>query len=164
MELTKRTSLETTTDVNETIEWKIDTLKEKSLPVPEGIADYVSFALQNLQGQLDQLKAVKAEIKDRESALKAQTERIKTGVAEWLTDNGLDKLEGNIVSSITINKPGEATVKQVFKTNLTKKEQEQLIIDAGFGYYETNEVEAKPASIRVNKRKPGTVTVDENPS
>jgi len=48
---------------------------------------------------------LKKEIKERKKAIDEQIELIKIGSAEWLEDAGVQKLNGDIVSSISITKP-----------------------------------------------------------
>lgn len=150
---TKRTSLSHSTDVVSTLTWKMQTLTEQNLPVQEGIADYIGLAIDEIEFKENQLKQVKKEISERETELKYQKASIKEGAAVFLEQYGIEKLEGNIISSITINKAKEAGTKKVFKTELSTKEIQDFLIESGLGYYEEVETNGSKASIRVNKRK-----------
>ena len=148
-----RTTLSTTTDVVNTLEYKMKSLEEGGLPIKEGLADYMALSIDEIESQLLQLKAVKAEIAERENALKTQSEYIKVECVKFLENYGIEKLEGNIISSVSIQKGKEAGTKKVFHTDLSKKEIEEMVISAGLGYYETVETEATEPKLKVNKRR-----------
>ncbi len=153
MELIKKTSLETSTDVVSTLKWKLERLQEEERDPGTGLADYIYLATDSIAAQLEELKSLKKQILDREKQLKEQDTSIKEGTADFLLSMGLDKLDGNLVSSITISKGKPATTKQKFVSNISKKEIEELVVKSGMGYYEEVEVPATPDVVRVNKRK-----------
>ena len=124
--MSKTTSLESSEDIQDTLEWKIESIKEKDLPVESTLTDYISLAVDNLQAQLLQLKAVKEEIKIRENDLKTQEKKIKEEGALFFKEHlGVDKLEGNIVSSVTVTKAREE------KVELIEKEGKDVLIELG---------------------------------
>lgn len=158
---TKHSSLETSSDIQDTLEWKLENLKAENLPTDTGLADYIAFSIDSLDSQLQQLKAAKGEIKQREDAIKNQIEAIKVEGATFLLENGAQKLDGAICSSISVTKAKDETV-----TTTKTKKVKRLIGDAaindlllGMGMAEMEEVEeekktkAQPAKIRVNKRR-----------
>jgi len=157
----KHTSLETTKEVGECLSWKLENIKADNLPIDSGLADYIAFGVSNLDSQLLQLKAVKAEITHREKDLKMQIEDIKTSGATFLLENGIDKLTGVICSSVTVTKAKEETVttKEVKEIvlNISQAEVEELLIGLGKAELVTKTVEktsnAIPAKLRINKRK-----------
>ena len=149
----KRTTLSTTDDVVNTLEYKMNSLQEQNLPLQEGLSDYIGLSLDEIEAQLLQLKAVKQEVSEREKSLKSHSKQIKEEGAKFLENYGIEKMEGNIVSSITITKGKPTSIKQKFVTELSKKEIEELIITSGFGYYEDIEVPETVDMLRVNKRK-----------
>ncbi len=73
----------------------------------EAVADYVAFGVENLTQNIERAKQAKKEldayIKEQTSAI----ETVKEGTAKWLTDNGIDKLEGMRISSLTSYTPKE---------------------------------------------------------
>ena len=72
---------------------------------PEAVADYVAFAVDNLTQNIERAKQAK---KDLDAYIKEQTnaiETVKEGTSKWLSDNGIDKLEGMRVSSLTTYTP-----------------------------------------------------------
>jgi len=76
--------------------------------------DYVGFALDNITSQKERIKQAIAELRDVQKSLEFQEDVIKIGVSEWMSDNGIDKINGDRISSITI---------------LDKKESKELIVD-----------------------------------
>ena len=153
MELIKPTSLETTPNVKETLEWKINSLIEQDKNVSNGLADYFGIGLSNLDAQLAQLDEVAKEINSRKKALKAQITAIKEDGAHFLESQGIDKLEGVLTSSVTINKGKPEGTKTVFKLLVDKKTSESFLVDSGLAVYETIETPATKDTLRVNKRK-----------
>ena len=70
---------------------------------PAQTVDYMGLALDNVSRKVAEakqaIKAIQEIIKHEE----ARAEHIKEQCAEWLEGTGLDKLDGMIVSSVTIN-------------------------------------------------------------
>ncbi|WP_345985298.1 hypothetical protein WCX49_11895 [Sulfurimonas sp. HSL-1656] len=170
MELMKRTSLEKTDDVAETLTWKIATINEKGLPVESSLADYIALALRNVDGELAYLKDIKSQISDREKFMKAQAEKIKLGGAAFMLENGLEKLEGEICSSITVTAAKEATetevTEEVFTLLVDEAEAQELLIALGKAEMrkvtKTKTTEATPAKIKVNQRRVAKAEVVES--
>ena len=102
MELIKPTSLETTTNVKETLNWKIAQLEQDGKNISNGLADYLYLGVNNIEMQLDQLKQLESEIKERKNALNEQIKAIKQDGAAFLLDNGINKLDGVLASSVTV--------------------------------------------------------------
>lgn len=94
---------------------------------PAQTVDYMALALDNIDNKVidakNAIKAIQEVIKHEE----ARKEHIKEQCAEWLEDTGLDKLEGMIVSSVTINKTAA-------KENLIVMDEDALINQ---GYFKT---------------------------
>ena len=153
MELLKPTSLETSKDIQETLQWKISVLQEDEKNISNGLADYVSLSLDNLSGQLSQLKDVDIEIKARRKDITTQITLIKEEVAHFLTESGIDRLDGILSSSITLQKGKPAGTKKVFELLVPKKESEAFLVDAGLAVFVEKEVPVSPDTLRVNKRK-----------
>jgi hypothetical protein len=166
---TKHSSLETSTDVKDTLGWKIESLKSDNLPTDTGMADYIAFSMQNLEGQLNQFESVKKEIADREKSIKAQIEAIKVDGAAFLLDNGIEKIDGAICSSVSVTKAKEEKTEIIeekeVKLLVSEEEVEELLL--GMGMAETVTVKkekvtkAQPAKLKVNKRRVITPEIDE---
>ena len=153
MELLKPTSLETSPNVVETLNWKINSLVEQDKNVSNGLADYIGMGLDNLDAQLAQLDEVAKEINERKKALKAQITEIKEQGAYFLESQGIDRLDGVLTSSVTINKGKDPGEKLVFKLLVPKKESEQFLADSGLAVFESVETPGTKDTIKVNKRK-----------
>lgn len=159
--LVKHASLERSNNIKETLTWKMEQIKEAGAPVDTSLADYIAFSVDNLESQKTQLKLVKAEISEREKHLIAQIERIKEDGATFLLENGVDRLDGLICSSITVSEAKEKTSRLVeteeFILNISQEELEELLIGLGKAERKTVTVEkvskASPAKLRINKRK-----------
>jgi hypothetical protein len=150
---TKRTSLSTSTNVVDTLNWKRKQLIEDDKMVAEGLSDYVGLSVNEITSQIDYLKEAKAEITKREKQLKEQKEAILEGTAYFMQDAGIDRLEGIFVSSITLTKAKDDTTKEVFKLIVPKKESEQFLLDAGLAVMEKVEVPATKTKAKINNRK-----------
>lgn len=162
MELMKATSLETSTDINSTLEWKINSLIEQDKNISNGLADYFGIGLGNIDNQLSQLDELAKDINARKKDLKAQITAIKQEGALFLQSQGIDKLEGVLTSSVTITKGKHETIKTVFKLLTDKKASEAFLVDSGLAVYESVEVPATKDALRVNKRKIALTEVVED--
>ena len=153
MELIKATSLETSTNVKETLDWKINSLVEQDKNVSNGLCDYFGIGLNNLDMQLQQLKELEDDIKARKSAINSQKTAIKEEGAYFLESQGIDKLEGVLYSSLSVRKGKAESSKVKFKLLVGKKESESFLVDAGLAVYENVDVPATKDSITVYSRK-----------
>lgn len=160
MQIVKATSLETAKDINETLEWKINSLIEQDKNVSNGLCDYFGIALSNLDSQIAQLKEVESEIKARKQDITAQMTAIKQEGACFLESQGIDKLEGVLYSSISVKKGKEVSEKTKFKLLTDKKESEAFLVDAGLAVYECVSVPATKDSITVYSRKVHTGEIE----
>jgi len=161
MQLTKKTSLEKTDDVADTLNWKVKTITKASLPIESGLADYIAFSVDNLQNEIDYLADLKKQISDKEKDLKSQIEYIKVEGAKFLTESGIERLDGNICSSVTIIAEKEAKdteeTKKVFTPLIPNEEIEELLI--GLGKAELKNITTTktsdfiPAKLKINKQK-----------
>lgn len=69
------------------------------------IADYISFSVDGLTADIERAEEAIDELKYYIKQSKATIEDIKIGTAEWLTDAGIDRIDGMRVSSITTYNP-----------------------------------------------------------
>lgn len=160
------TSIEVSDNVMDTIKWKLDSIKDKELPIESGIADYIALGISNLDKQISQMDHVAKEIADRKAVLKAQKIKVLEGAAEFMNEFGADKLQGVFCSSVTVTKFKKAveSEKQVFRLTCTRDEMEKHLYDAGLAVYDTVPTfkEAVPSRAKVNKRKVENVEVIED--
>ena len=71
----------------------------------ESIADYVAFASDNIDANIERAKEAKKELDEYIKHKQDIQATIKQDTATWLQDVGVDKLNGMRVSSITVNTP-----------------------------------------------------------
>ncbi len=163
MELIKPTSLETSPNVKETLNWKIEQLTEDDKNISNGLADYLYMGVNNLEQQLEQLKQLEADIKGRKTALNEQITAIKHDGANFLLEQGIERLDGVLASSVTVTKGKQESTKTKFKLLTDKKASEAYLVDAGLAVYESVEVPATKDTLRINKRKIAlSEVVDDN--
>jgi len=129
-----------------------------------GTADYVYRAIYNIDDGLKRIDTAIKELQEIKKDMKSQQEVIKIGTSKWLSNNGIDKIQGDIVSSLTVS-PKETT-KELIILN------EESLINAGYFKMELDKTAIKNAlldgvelegakleithnedTIRVNKRK-----------
>jgi len=167
MELIKKTSLEQSDNVADTLKWKLDIIKHDGLPVESGLADYIALATDNLERELAYLNDVKKQITDREKQLKEQSEAIKIDGAKFLKSMDVDKIEGAICSSVSVTKAKDSvsteTSKEVLSYNESDEEIAEFLISLGKAQYvtvtETKTSNAIPAKLRINKRKTSATVI-----
>lgn len=161
MELVKRTSLETSESVADTLNWKLEQIKEKNLPIESGLADYIAFGTQNIDADIEQLSNYKQQLDAEIKKMKANKTKVLEDVATWLQGQGIDKLKGVSCSSITITDAKEAKEEEVskiiFETDLTQHQIEEMIVNVGKGEHKMiNETKITPATnakIKVNSKR-----------
>jgi len=172
MDLIKKTSLQSVDqETKDTLNWKLEQLKAKDLPIESGLADYIAFGMEGIENDIAQLTNYKALIESQIKQAKANQAKVKIECAEWLEGQGLDKLNGLNVSSITITKAKDASVSgkdiecylycsngEEFDIKTADAELiESLLLASGdieSGIiYESTAINAKPAQIKVNKKR-----------
>lgn len=129
-----------------------------------GTADYVYRAISNIDDGIKRIDEAIKELQSIKKDMKSQQEIIKIGTAKWLTSNGIDKLQGDRVSSLTVTE--KTTTKELIILN------EESLINAGYFTMVIDKTAVKNAlldgvelegakleithnedSIRVNKKK-----------
>ena len=129
----KATRLETAqpSDIEAILDHKLETTSAHQ------VSDYAALALNSIAHRIDEIKHAEAELKGLKVALSQQSDIIKEGVALWLSSVGLDKLQGNIVSSITVlkGKPNEVLI----------IDDEEALINAGYFKTVLNKTAVKDA-------------------
>lgn len=161
MELKKKTSLEKSEDVKDTLNWKLTRIQEANMPMESGIADYIALAIQNLEHEIEYIKEIEGNYKEKREEISKQIEQIKIEGANFFNDVGIVKVDGVICSSITLTKQKDSitteTSKKVFKTSLSQAEIEELLLGLGKAeivtVIEEKTSKAIPAKLKINKRK-----------
>ena len=82
--------------------------KLKATSAPQ-VVDYVAFAVDNIDKNIAQAKQAIEELKEYIKTQTSIKEDINIGTAQWLQNEGIDKLEGMRVSSITTYTPKPKT-------------------------------------------------------
>jgi len=134
-------------EVGAVLEYKAQELQEKDLPVEAGLADYIAFGLQNVEDEIEKLKAYKKAIDEKIKDMQEQKTQVSEKIAEWLEGNGIDKLKGTFVSSVTIKSEN----KNIRKKFILDADRETLV-EAGFAHYEDVEV-VTPKQVKINKKR-----------
>lgn len=162
MIIKKETSLEIQSqDTKETLNWKLEQLTNNNLPVEQGMADYIYFGISNIDAKIKQLKAYKDEILKEIKNLEAYKSTVSEEIAEWIQGQGVDRLEGLEVSSITINKGSEEkeeTSESVkFVLDVDNERMEKFLVENGLAHYEkvttTKVTLATKDKIRINSKR-----------
>ena len=126
--------------------------------------DYIGTALDNIDSAVNRIDEAIKELQAIKKSAKSQEETIKIGVASWLQENGINKLQGDRISSISVMKKKEAIELIVkdeesainegfFKMTLDKTALKNAILDGknvDGSYLETTHNED---SIRLNKSR-----------
>lgn len=160
-DLVIETNLSKTTDVQETLKWKVATLEEAKEPIQKRLTDYIGLAVKEVKSEQAYLKEAIKEIKARLKYFEEKEKTILEDGASFLIDYGITRMDGNIISSITIAEGKKAGTGKKFVRDCTTKEAEELLFNLGEGHYEDVEVPATKDKIKVNKRKTGTATIEE---
>lgn len=130
MKLQQRYETKLETAKIENISAILDTKLEATSP--EQLTDYVAFGIDNLTATKQRMKDAVDELKAMMSEIDNQIETVKLGAAKWLTDTGITKLNGDIVSSMKVQEAKSGEVLKIttnedalinqgyFKTSLDK--------------------------------------------
>ena len=102
-----------------------------------GTADYVYRAISNIDDGVKRIDEAIEELQEIKKDMKSQQEVIKIGTAKWLSSNGIDKIQGDIVSSLTVSQ--KETTKELIILN------EESLINAGYFKIELDKTAIKNA-------------------
>ena len=131
---------------------------------PAQVVDYIGLADKHIEDKMSEIATAIKTLQELKKHEEARKDFIKEKCAEWLEGTGLDKLDGLIVSSITINetKPQEnliienedALINQgYFKTVLDKSKVKKALQEGVELEGASIEVVHVANKIRVNKKK-----------
>lgn len=88
--------------------------------------DYVGLSLNELKSKIDTLAKDISELQAYKKKLSSALDISKELTAEVLINNGIDRIDGNIISSLTLTKPSSTT-----KQKITVKDENAVM---GLGY------------------------------
>lgn len=154
----------------ETLKYEVSEILEKKASEvgSAGVVDYVAFAIENLNNNIGNAKKVKRELDAYIKDLSSNIDTIKQDTAKWLRDNGIGKLEGMGISSLTTYDPepemeliihdSECELlkdKDFQKTTLDKTAVKNFIINSEIDYSEFVELKKtyKQPTIKINKKR-----------
>lgn len=131
---------------------------------PNRTVDYIGMALDNIDSSISRIDEAISELRAIKDGYKLQADIIKIGSAKWLVDNGLSKLDGDRISSISINekKPVEDIVIDdeeavinagYFKMTIDKTAAKNALIDGVDVEGAHIEVTHNEPTIRINKKR-----------
>lgn len=166
MELkTLQTKLETASieEISAVLDWKASEVGAS------GTADYIARAIENIDSGITRIDDAIKELNAIKKDMKSQQETIKIGASKWLSDNGIEKLQGDRISSIIVSPKTEKIELIVtneeacinaghFKTVIDKTSLKQALLDGANIDGAELEVTYSEDTLRVSKRK--TLKVD----
>lgn len=103
-------------------------------------ADYISMSVDNIQSGIDRVSSAINELQAIKKDMKIQQENIKIASCKWLESNGIDKLSGDLISSVTI-----AEKKPTYELNILNEES---VINAGYFKTVIDKTELKNAILK----------------
>lgn len=96
-------------------------------------ADYVGLSINELKEKIDTLAKDISELQSYKKKLTSALDIAKELIAEVLINNGIDRIDGNIISSLTLTKPTTTT-----KQKITIKD-ENAVMGLGFVKFSVDE-------------------------
>lgn len=134
---------------------------------PQATVDYVAFAIDNIDANIERAKQAKKDLDAYIKDMNSKKEAIKIGTADFLKDNGVDKLAGMRISSLTTYTPApkEELVIHInsywmenpefTKTSLDTTAIKNFLKSSEIDYSEYAEIKTTHLqdTIKVNKRK-----------
>lgn len=140
--------------------------KLKATSAPQ-VVDYVAFAVDNIDKNIAQAKQAIEELREYIKTQTSIKEDINIGTAQWLQNEGINKLEGMRVSSITTYTPKPKTklkitdesywlgsnkfTKTTIDETAVKNFLENSLID--YSEYATLEIIHEEPKIKINKKR-----------
>jgi hypothetical protein len=146
-EITKQTAFETTESVATVLDWKLEQAKEKNLPVEETLADYIALGVGGYDGKIAQLKDYKNQIQEAINEIEEHKSKAMQEAHGWLVEQGIEKLKGIHVSSITCKEAGVSITKK-FVLDVDR----ETLVEKGLAHFE-EVIKETPATIRINKKR-----------
>ncbi len=81
-------------------------LQTKALNIgANGMADYILFTVENIEDKRTRMKSAIKEFQGLLKDLDGQEQMVKEEIATFFAEQGIDRLEGDRVSSITVTQP-----------------------------------------------------------
>jgi len=141
------TALENGDSIKEILDAKVAYYREAEMPVEESIADYIALGIQSQKEKIEQYKAYKKELDAAIKALQELEKETEEEVYEWMAENGIEKLKGIHVSSVTI-KDAKPSIRKKIVRDVTDKE----LLEMGYAH-EEEVITQLSAGIKINKKR-----------
>ena len=109
-------------------------------------ADYIGLSLNELKNKIDDISSSIKELQAYKKKLSGALDIAKTITAEVFASNGVDRIDGNILSSITLSKPSSKT-----KTDISILD-EQEVMKLGYVKF-TPDIEAIEKALKTDMGK-----------
>jgi len=127
------------------------------------VTDYIGTALDNIDSAKDRIANAIKQLQDVKKGLEQQEEVIKCEVAKWLVNNGIDKIQGDVISSITVFDKApkqeviienEAVIDPIYCKLVADKTAIKEAINSGVDVFGARlEVTHVEQSIKLNKKR-----------
>ena len=89
-------------------------------------ADYIGLSMQEIKSKIDTLSSDISELQALKKKLSNALDIAKVQVAEIFASNGIDRIDGNIISSLTLTNPTSKTKDEIIIKN------EEALINLGY--------------------------------
>ena len=89
-------------------------------------ADYIGLSMQEIKSKIDTLSSDISELQTLKKKLSNALDIAKVQVAEIFASNGIDRIDGNIISSLTLTNPTSKTKDEIIIKN------EEALINLGY--------------------------------
>ena len=109
-------------------------------------ADYIGLSMQEIKSKIDTLSSDISELQALKKKLSNALEIAKVQVAEIFASNGIDRIDGNIISSLTLTNPTSKTKDEIIIKN------EEALINLGYVKFSVD-IEAIEKALQIKEGK-----------
>lgn len=109
-------------------------------------ADYIGLSLNEIKNKIDTLSLDISELQALKKKLSNALDIAKVQVAEIFLENGIDRIDGNIISSLTLSNPTNKTKDEIIIKN------EEALINLGYVKFSVD-VEAVEKALKTKEGK-----------
>jgi len=141
------TAISNNASIKEILDAKVEHYKNSNMPVEESVADYIALGIENQKEKIKQYKEYKKELTEAIKALEDLEKQTSNEVAEWMSENGLEKLKGIHCSSVTF-KDATTSITEKFVLDASRDD----LIEKGLAHKE-DVIKDVPSSVKINSRR-----------
>ena len=109
-------------------------------------ADYIGLSMQEIKSKIDTLSSDISELQALKKKLSSALDIAKVQVAEIFLANGIDRIDGNIISSLTLTNPTSKTKDEILIKN------EEALINLGYVKFSVD-IEAVEKALQTKEGK-----------